>query len=206
MPGGVVEIHVPAALLDELTAASAGGPWTGVVADIAAQYADRENMLARLDTQPGDRYARDALARHVQVRDRTRCHVGCRRPARKSDLDHTWDHGSGGRTTQGNIDPCCPRHHLYKHELGWRLRQPEPGHFEWTSPLGRQYRTRGEPISPPLCSLPRVIPEPTSAFDPATRLPNDQTTILRLPPPETAPQPPPATTAPTEPAYDIPPF
>ena len=44
--------------------------------------------------------------------------------------------------------------------LGWRLAQPRPGLFEWTSPLRQIYRTRGEPIMPPLPDPQPRPPEP----------------------------------------------
>jgi hypothetical protein len=62
------------------------------VADIARQFAHRDALVARLDARPGHRFVRAALARHIEVRDRTCSHPGCRRPARKSDKDHTHDH------------------------------------------------------------------------------------------------------------------
>jgi hypothetical protein len=148
--GGVVELHVPATVLERLAADTRiCGPWAAVVADIAAQFDRRDELRARLDARPHDRFARAALARYVEVRDRTCSHPGCRRPARSSDKDHTREHARGGSTTRHNIGPGCDRHHMYRHEGGWCLSQPEPGHFVWTSPLGRVYRTRGEPISAP---------------------------------------------------------
>jgi hypothetical protein len=50
---------------------------------------------------------------------------------------------------EANIGPGCWRHHPDK-DRGWTLTQPRPGHFVWISPLGRTYRTRGEPIRPHL--------------------------------------------------------
>jgi hypothetical protein len=154
--GGIVELHVPAALLDELAVdPSACGEWAGVVADLAGQYARREQLQAPLDAKPDARFARGALARYVQVRDRYCCHPGCQSPAAAAELDHTHDHAAGGPTTRANIEPGCERHHWYKTALGWRLCQPEPGVFEWTSPLRRVYRTRGEPIR---LELPEPVP------------------------------------------------
>lgn len=148
--GGIVEIHVPAELLDRLSRDIADGRWAGVVADIADQYRDRHRLLAALDRDPGGRFAHAALARHIEVRDRTCTFMGCRCAARHCDLDHTIDHAHGGATTSTNPGPGCGRHHPYKHKLGWLLRQSRPGHFTWTSPLGRTYHTRGQPIMPPL--------------------------------------------------------
>src|SRR5882672_3411197 len=119
-----------------------------VIADIAGQYARRDTV--DLDAHPTNRFASRALRRHVEIRDRTCVAPGCGRPARKTDLDHTLDHSCGGWTVTGNQEPLCPKHHAMKHEGGWRLIQPEPGHFCWRSPLGRMYWTRGSPIAPDL--------------------------------------------------------
>ena len=73
--GGIVELQVSAAQLDRLAERSGPG-WAGVVTDIAARYANRQAVLAGLDERPDDRFPVAALARHIQVRDRT-----CRTPA-----------------------------------------------------------------------------------------------------------------------------
>lgn len=196
--GGIVEIHLPPSLLRQFAAAApAHGEWAGVINDIATQYSRRDVLEAALERHPGTRFVRGPLARHIEVRDRTCSHPGCRRPARKSELDHTRDHALGGSTTSANAGPGCRMHHFWKSELGWRLRQPRPGRFEWTSPLGRTYRTRGEPIGPPMPG-PQVR-EPTSvrmvASVPVPKYagglhPRDSV-ILRLPPTDSAPQAPP---------------
>ena len=186
--GGIVELQVSTAQLDRL----AEGPtpeWAGVVTDIVARYAGRHAVLAGLDERPHDRFPAAALARHIQVRDRTCSHPGCRRPARRCDLDHTRDHARGGTTVRENLGPGCARHHRFKHELGWQLAQPYPGIFEWTSPLGQVYRTRGEPIAPP---LPEPLPRPDEP--PATGGCWYEGPILRRPDPpsQTEARPPPA--------------
>ncbi|MHA6618663.1 HNH endonuclease signature motif containing protein [Pseudonocardia sp. DLS-67] len=148
--GGVVELHLTVAELHRFAAdPDLAGEWTGVIAEIADQWADRHRLWRELSTHPRARFARAALGRHVQVRDRTCIGPGCERPARRSQLDHTWEHAWGGHTVEVNLGPCCWRHHPDK-DRGWTLNQPEPGHFVWISPLGRIYRTRGEPIRPDL--------------------------------------------------------
>lgn len=170
--GGIVELQVPASLLATLAAdAEKYGPWAGVIADIAGRFEarlatqsehpqaehpraergpDGRGLLrADLDAHPDDRFPRAALRRHVQVRDRTCVHPGCRCSAVKADLDHTLDHVYGGATTQDDLSPLCRHHHMLKTEGGWRLEQPEPGRFVWCSPLGRVYPVRPEPILPP---------------------------------------------------------
>jgi hypothetical protein len=168
---GVVELHTTAEELGRLAAdLSICGPWGAVVADIDRQLAKsseeggraertgRSHRRKRAKKRPVVRYARGSLARHVEIRDRTCCFPGCRRAARKADKDHTRDHSVGGPTSARNIGPLCERHHRYKTNGWWRLSQPQPGQFHWTSPLGHSYRTRGEPIRPPTL---RPQPGPT---------------------------------------------
>jgi uncharacterized protein DUF222 len=158
--GGVVELHVTLAELYRFAAdPDLAGDWAGVIAEIADRWAGRHLLWRRLSKDPRARFARGALARHVQIRDRTCVGPGCDRSARRSDLDHTRDHALGGHTVDTNIGPGCWRHHPDK-ERGWTLTQPQPGHFVWTSPLGRTYRTRGEPIRP---DLPQPDPPPERA-------------------------------------------
>jgi hypothetical protein len=148
--GGVVELHLTLAELRRFAAdPQVCGGWAGVLAEVAERWADRHRLRERLARDPRARFARGALARHVQVRDRSCVGPGCVRSARRSDLDHTWDHGRGGATVEDNVGPVCRRHHGDK-DRGWTLAQPEPGLFVWVSPLGRVYRTRGEPIRPDL--------------------------------------------------------
>lgn len=159
--GGVVELQVPAALLAELAADPPAG-WEAVIADLAAQYGRRDQLRAALDQQPCTRFPHPALRRHVEIRDRTCRFPGCRRPARKSQQDHTVEHQHGGRSVEDNLGPLCVLHHALKSAGHWRLHQPAPGTFCWSSPLGHGYTTRGEPICPPLPDpLPASPAEPS---------------------------------------------
>ncbi|HEY6424275.1 MAG TPA: hypothetical protein VIY28_13700 [Pseudonocardiaceae bacterium] len=202
--GGIVELHVPAALLTELAAhLDACGEWARVVADIAAQYTQYAQCGWRGPTvqdptaqDPTARFAGAVLRRHVQVRDRSCVYPGCRGTARSADLDHTVDHAHGGPTTEGNAGPVCRHDHGLKHLGRWRLHQPEPGHFTWISPLGRIYHTQPPPIT---SDLPEPRPRPShpdhlpiAAFD-------DDRPILERPPPQPDPPPPVAPPEPDEP-------
>jgi hypothetical protein len=194
--GGIVELHIDADTLKHLTSTYlACDPWAGVIADLAHQYTHRANPLALIDQHVGNRFARAALARHIEIRDRTCCHPGCRRPARKADKDHTHDHAAGGPTTSDNIGPLCERHHRYKSLGWWTLTQPHPGRFRWTSPLTRSYRTRGEPIRPPTVS---PLPRPTQTIVTGLARRTSGPILRRTPHP-------PRRTEPTTPA-DEPPF
>ncbi|MGH3834826.1 MAG: HNH endonuclease signature motif containing protein [Pseudonocardiaceae bacterium] len=191
--GGIVELHIPAALLTELAAhPDACGEWAAVIADLAAQYATDRAQGARgaPGQDPAARFAGAVLRRHVQIRDRVCVHPGCRCPAHHADLDHTVAHVYGGVTTEANSGPVCRHDHRLKHEGGWRLRQPEPGHFVWISPLGRIYHSRRQPITTDLPGpLPRSEQYPDHA-PPVTV--NENWPILYWPPPQPDPRPPPA--------------
>jgi hypothetical protein len=80
-----------------------------------------------------------ALRRHIQVRDVTCVAPVCGRPAHQAHLDHTTPFQQRGPTTPDNLAALCARHHLMKHEAGWTLVQPRPGHVIWTTPTGHTY-------------------------------------------------------------------
>ncbi|MDQ3276104.1 MAG: HNH endonuclease [Actinomycetota bacterium] len=175
--GGVVELHLSAALLAELAAGGVAicGEWAGVVADIAGQYARRERRQQDLNS----RLLGAALRRHTQVRDRTCTFIGCRRAVTTAEQDHTYDHDLGGVTVRANLGPVCAHDHGVKHRRGWNVTQPESGTFTWTSPLGGVYRTRCEPLLP-------LMPDPAPiALGPESDLPAavDEGPILNRPPP-----------------------
>ena len=80
----------------------------------------------------------------VTIRHRTCGFPGCRRPARRCDLDHTRPYEQGGKTCECNLAPLCRRHHRAKQAPGWRLVQSSPGVLVWTTPAGRAYITYPE--------------------------------------------------------------
>jgi hypothetical protein len=152
--GGSVELQVPVELLRRLAAEPPAG-WELVIADLATQYLQRDELLAILRAHPAARFPHAALRRHIEVRDRTCVFPGCRRPAVAAQMDHTVEYRDGGATVEANVGPLCFPHHWLKSTGGWCLQQPLPGRFTWRSPLGSTYRTRGEPIAPP---LPEPVP------------------------------------------------
>jgi len=85
------------------------------------------------------------LAHVIRVRQRTCSFPGCRRPARRCDLDHTVPYDKGGATCECNLAPLCRRHHQAKQAAGWRLTQDQPGVMTWRTPNGRTYQTVGDP-------------------------------------------------------------
>ncbi len=192
--GGIVELQLPATLLTELaTDSDACGLWAAVIADLAVQYTRYIQGGCRgLDAQDTTaRFAGAALRRHVQIRDRSCVYPGCRASAHSADLDHTVDHTDGGPTTSNNSGPLCRHDHRLKHAGQWRLHQPESGHFTWTSPLGRTYRTQPPPI---IDDLPDPLPRLDDLDHPPVPTPeDDETPILERPPPQPDfPYPPPS--------------
>jgi hypothetical protein len=120
-------------------------------------------------------------------------------------VDHTEDHGRGGETAEENLAPACRHDHRVKHEAGWRLEQPKPGHLCWTTRLGHIYDVTPKPIIPPLPDP--IPPDPKGRVYDLSRPDgpgNDD--ILESQPEEEAeaPRPPPPPPAPVD--DDEPPF
>jgi hypothetical protein len=98
-------------------------------------------------TQPDEaaRFPSFALRRWITARDGTCRAPGCTAPARSCDVDHTIDHANGGKTRHDNIGLLCRHHHRLKHEGGFHLDQPTPGHFIWRAPSGKTYISDPDP-------------------------------------------------------------
>jgi hypothetical protein len=75
----------------------------------------------------------------VAARDKTCRFSTCGQPAWRADLDHTVPWHEGGPTCRCNLGACCRTHHKIKQLPGWRLEQPQPGIFRWTTEAGRSY-------------------------------------------------------------------
>ena len=89
-----------------------------------------------------DRYRPSRRLRHLILARNATCPApGCGGGSHRVDLDHTspWPEGS---TDECNLGPPCRRDHRTKQAPGWKLEQPEPGVFQWTTPAGRSYFTR----------------------------------------------------------------
>lgn len=95
---------------------------------------------------PHDRAASAAMTRWIRLRDKTCRAPGCRVPAWQSDIDHNRRYTDGGATAHDNLCALCRHHHRVKDTEGWALVQTRPGHFIWTSPLGRIYEVGPEPL------------------------------------------------------------
>ncbi|TKR21976.1 DUF222 domain-containing protein [Cellulomonas hominis] len=120
-----------------------GGVWRRVVTD---PVTDQVLDVGR------ERYRPPAgLAEFVRTRDKTCVAPGCTFPARRADLDHTIEYHRQpgdppdqplGSTDADNLGPLCHRHHRLKTDGGFRLRQIQPGLFEWITPAGHRYLVR----------------------------------------------------------------
>jgi hypothetical protein len=190
----IVELQISATVLRELAAdPDVLGGWAPVVSDLAHQYISFRQSPAG---DPTRRSPGTALRRWIQIRDRYCVMIGCRAPARGSDTDHTLDHARGGPTAEHNLGPGCRHDHRLKHEGGWRLDQPEPGLFRWTSRLGHTYQVRPPPII-------EALPDPIPGYEPLPPLParpdddwadstiwdDTPSATQPTPPPRPAPQP-----------------
>ncbi|MEV6965777.1 DUF222 domain-containing protein [Hamadaea sp. NPDC051192] len=107
--------------------------------------ADRPTPCPPVQDDDTARFPNAKLRSWVNARDVTCRAPGCTAPARSCDTDHTIDHADGGRTRHDNLGLLCRHHHRLKHEGGFQLTQPEPGHLHWTSPNGRTYEALPEP-------------------------------------------------------------
>jgi hypothetical protein len=90
-----------------------------------------------------------ALRDYVNTRTPKCVAIGCGRPAESCETDHTRDYAASGATAVDNLGPACRHHNLMKVVGGWRLEQPKPGYFVWTTPAGRRFEVEPEPITEP---------------------------------------------------------
>jgi hypothetical protein len=89
------------------------------------------------------------LLRHLTEVRHARCTApGCRRPASTCDFEHNIPYEAGGRSCLCNGGPKCRRDHRLKQDTRWKVEQPTPSTFRWTTPTGRQYTT--EPTRYPI--------------------------------------------------------
>ncbi|MCG7287788.1 DUF222 domain-containing protein [Cellulomonas sp. ACRRI] len=160
-PGAEVRVTIAASTLlgldDEPADLDGYGPIDAVRARALADGA----IWRRIVTDPvtdqvldvgRERYRPPAgLAELVRTRDGTCVAPGCTVPARRADLDHTTEYQRQpgdppdqplGRTDADNLGPMCHRHHRLKTDGGFRLRQIQPGLFEWITPAGHRYLVR----------------------------------------------------------------
>ncbi len=131
-----------------------------IPADLARQIAaDPNSIWTRLITDPDTgqllsvgrtKYRPPAaLADYVRIRARTCEHPGCNQPAEFVDIDHTEDWALGGETNADTLGGRCRYHHLLKNEPGWHYQANPDGTTTITTPAGRTYTSKPDPIHKP---------------------------------------------------------
>lgn len=96
--------------------------------------------LAELPSE--DAYRPSArLVRALRLAMATEMFLFSSRSSRRLDLDHTLEFAGGcrGQTRMGNLGPLSRRVHRAKTARYWRVKQRDPAHFIWISPLGYRY-------------------------------------------------------------------
>ena len=124
---------IPASVARHI-AADGTGTWRRLVTDpLTGQLLDYGRTTYR---PPRD------LAEFVMARDQVCAFPHCSRPAHRCHLDHRVPYAAGGRTSPVNVGALCERHHICKHQVGWRVRRESDGTNTWISPTKHRYRSR----------------------------------------------------------------
>ncbi|RJQ80284.1 HNH endonuclease [Pseudonocardiaceae bacterium YIM PH 21723] len=90
-----------------------------------------------------------AMAERVKVRDRVCRMAGCLRDADKCDIDHVQDWAKDGVTADENLADLCKYDHALKDMPGWGYELLPNGDALWTTPTGRSYLDKADPLSCP---------------------------------------------------------
>jgi hypothetical protein len=163
-----LRVTVPASVLAGVSSAPG---WLHGYGPITSQHvwelAQQSQFWRRVVTDPltgtvmevSRRHPTAGLRDYVTTRTPTCVGVGCSRPAESCELDHTQDYAQGGPTATDNLGPACRHHNLMKFEGGWKLDQPEPGFYVWSTPTGRRFEVKPEPVVEP-------TPDPVPVDDP----------------------------------------
>jgi hypothetical protein len=129
---------VPASVARRI-AADETGTWRRLITDpLTGQLLDYGRTTYR---PPRD------LAEFVMARDQVCAFPHCNRPAHRCHLDHRIPYAVGGGTSPANVGALCERHHICKHQAGWRVSRDADGTNIWTSPTERRYRSRPPALS-----------------------------------------------------------
>lgn len=147
VPRPVVELHVRESELATLRLRDHPA-WVPMLTDLQEQLRAWRPPEPRTPDDERRRVPPAALARWIQMRDRTCVFPPCRASALTSDIDHTVAVVHDGLTVGANLDAMCRHDHRVKHEAGWHLAQPEAGTFVWTSPTGHSYERPPRPVIP----------------------------------------------------------
>jgi 5-methylcytosine-specific restriction endonuclease McrA len=98
----------------------------------------------------------DRIATRVRLTRTTCAFPHCTRPAESADLDHTIEYSDTGppdQTSTANLAPLCRHDHRAKTHPSpagqpWRCKGLSPGHWLWTSPLGKHYLVHPDGTTP----------------------------------------------------------
>ena len=120
---------IPAQLARRI-AADPTGTWRRLVTDPLGGVID----VGRTAYEPPQ-----DLTDHVLARDRICRFPGCRRRARRCEIDHQTAWGDGGCTDECNLECLCSRHHHLKHEAGWTVLGDPNDDVLWVAPTGHTY-------------------------------------------------------------------
>jgi Domain of unknown function (DUF222) len=127
-----------------------------IPADLARAIALSASTVAAVVLKPGCGTALDlgrttyrprlAQRDHVVIRDQTCRFPGCRRAARRCQIDHSDEYcpggDDGGVTCPCNLQCLCAFHHGLKTGGLWDSVQHPDASVTWTSPTGRNYTTQ----------------------------------------------------------------
>lgn len=86
------------------------------------------------------------LRRRIRKRDGSCRFPGCDRPIRQVHHIHHWSRG--GATDASNLAGLCWYHHHLVHEGDWTITGNADGELTFTSPHGREVRSRPQPLAP----------------------------------------------------------
>ena len=146
-----VNVTIPVTTLAGVTVGGATLDGFGPIDDTTARHlATTTPEWQRVATDPAtgvptcvDRYRpTERQKQFLRTRDQHCRFPGCRRPARKCDIDHTIPYAEGGPTCLCNLEHFCERHHTLKHHTDWTVTQLTGGILHFTAPTGRTHTTR----------------------------------------------------------------
>lgn len=147
LPKSQLVIHLTDATLrteDGLGRVEKIGPvLAGWVKDLTANTRVQVRPVLKVDAlQPADAYEVPAAMREaITLRNPVSVFPAATRTSAGLDIDHTvpYQHGALAQTHPANLGPLGRKQHRAKTHGGWRVSQPWPGSFIWTSPLGYGY-------------------------------------------------------------------
>ena len=127
-----------------------------IPADLARAIAASASTIATIAIKPGCGTGLDlgrtvyrprlALRDHVTIRDQTCRFPGCRRPAKRCQIDHSDEfcpaESEGGVTCPCNLQCLCVFHHGLKTAGLWDSVLHSDASVTWTSPTGRSYSSQ----------------------------------------------------------------